>query len=180
MTNLQRFKSTVHVKERMYEQELNAFSKAKTRYLVIGAIALGLHGYPRATMDLDIFPELKPANLEKIIQICKRLHYVPRVPVDPQRLKDPKAREEWATKKNMKVFTYIQSQNPLNTIDIMIYPPVNFDDCYKRKVTIALGKTTIHVASIEDLLKMKNIADRDKDQGDIAILKRMLAEKQDD
>ena len=38
-----------------YKDMLNALSGEKVRFLLVGAYALAAHGYPRATMDIDIW-----------------------------------------------------------------------------------------------------------------------------
>ena len=38
-----------------YKDMLNALSDEKVRFLLVGAYALAAHGYPRATMDIDIW-----------------------------------------------------------------------------------------------------------------------------
>jgi len=43
----------------MFERELIDLSKSGARYLVVGAVALGLHGYPHATFDLDFLPDFE-------------------------------------------------------------------------------------------------------------------------
>jgi hypothetical protein len=39
---------------------LSAFNAAEVRYLVVGAYAVGVHGHPRATKDLDVWIETSP------------------------------------------------------------------------------------------------------------------------
>jgi hypothetical protein len=38
---------------------LRAFSAANARFLVVGAYAVGVHGRPRATKDLDVWVEAR-------------------------------------------------------------------------------------------------------------------------
>ncbi len=76
----------------MYEEEMVALSKSGAKYVVVGAIALILRGYMRATADLDIIPDLHSENLDKIIKILTDLGYKPRLPVDINDIKDPKKR----------------------------------------------------------------------------------------
>lgn len=47
---------------------LRAFVEADVRCLVVGAHALGLHGRPRATGDLDIWVEASPENATRIMR----------------------------------------------------------------------------------------------------------------
>ncbi len=38
-----------------YRDMLHALSDEKVKFLLVGAYALAAHGYPRATMDIDIW-----------------------------------------------------------------------------------------------------------------------------
>src|SRR5215831_13127335 len=44
-------------------------NKYNVKYLVIGGYAVGIHGYPRFTKDLDISVQISDDNAEKIIQV---------------------------------------------------------------------------------------------------------------
>ena len=46
---------------------LRAFSAHEVRFLVVGAYALGVHGRPRATGDLDVWVDATPENATKVI-----------------------------------------------------------------------------------------------------------------
>ncbi len=41
---------------------------AEVRFLVVGAYAVGAHGIPRATVDLDLWIEGTPANAERVLE----------------------------------------------------------------------------------------------------------------
>ena len=45
---------------------LEALEQAGVRYVVIGGVALNLHGLPRATEDLDIFVAPEVENIERL------------------------------------------------------------------------------------------------------------------
>ena len=47
---------------------LRAFSAADVRFLIVGAYALGLHGRPRATGDLDIWTDATPDNAARVMR----------------------------------------------------------------------------------------------------------------
>jgi hypothetical protein len=53
---------------------LTALEKAKVRFVVIGGLAVGAHGYPRATKDLDIVPDPDAANLERLAAVLAELN----------------------------------------------------------------------------------------------------------
>lgn len=47
---------------------LELFNKHKVDYIIVGAYALGFHGAPRYTGDLDIFVKPDPTNARSIMQ----------------------------------------------------------------------------------------------------------------
>lgn len=47
---------------------LRAFADAEVRYVLVGAYALGLHGKPRATGDLDVWVDATPQNARRVMR----------------------------------------------------------------------------------------------------------------
>ncbi|MEO8677886.1 MAG: hypothetical protein ABI665_02495 [Vicinamibacterales bacterium] len=47
---------------------LRAFAAHNVRFLVVGAYALGAHGRPRATGDLDVWVDPTPENASRVVQ----------------------------------------------------------------------------------------------------------------
>jgi len=45
----------------------------RVEFLVIGGVAVGFHGFVRATKDVDIVPAPDPENLERLARLLKRL-----------------------------------------------------------------------------------------------------------
>lgn len=45
---------------------LEALNEAGIEFVVIGGVAVGAHGYPRATADLDLVPDPDPENLDRL------------------------------------------------------------------------------------------------------------------
>lgn len=50
-----------------------ALVREEVEFLVIGGVAVGFHGYVRATKDLDIVPAPEPGNLEKLARLLAAL-----------------------------------------------------------------------------------------------------------
>lgn len=161
----------------MYEKELIAFSKAGARYLVIGGIALAFHDFPRSTFDLDIMPDLNSENLGIISETCLSMGYSPRIRVPIEDLKNPMKREYWIKEKNMRAFTFINLKESMNSIDLMIYYPLDFEECFKRRVSVNMSGVEVYVAGIEDLAALKRISTRPQDIIDTAALESILPGK---
>ncbi|MBW1994396.1 MAG: hypothetical protein JRI77_08090 [Deltaproteobacteria bacterium] len=49
-----------------YKDMLRALSDEKVKFLLIGAYAMAAHGYPRATMDIDIWVMPSPENADAV------------------------------------------------------------------------------------------------------------------
>jgi hypothetical protein len=47
---------------------LRALSGASARFLVVGAYAVGVHGWPRATKDLDVWVEASDENSPRVMR----------------------------------------------------------------------------------------------------------------
>lgn len=156
--------------ERIF-RELNAHG---VNYVVIGGLAVNLHGYSRATADLDVVVSLRNAELSKFIAAVKKLGLVPRVPVALEDLLDEKKRSEWMNEKNMLVFTVYHPQNPMESIDVMIDNAERFDDFLSRKVLMKVGDINIPVISIPDLIYLKEKAGRGRDVIDVQALRKIL------
>lgn len=53
---------------------LAALDEAGVRFVVIGGFAVGAHGFPRATKDLDIVPDPEPKNLKRLASVLTDLN----------------------------------------------------------------------------------------------------------
>ena len=58
-----------------FKDFLQLLSKHNIRYLLIGGYAVGYHGYPRATADIDIWIEPIPTSARKIIQVLSEFGF---------------------------------------------------------------------------------------------------------
>ena len=55
-----------------FKEFLRLLNEAEVRYLLIGGYALGYHGYPRATADMDIWIANSRTNAEKLVGVFDR------------------------------------------------------------------------------------------------------------
>src|SRR3990167_220564 len=84
-----------------YFEVFNAFYQEKVKYLVVGGLAVNLHGVPRITYDIDIIISTDRDNVLKLNRTLKNLGYVPRLHVNPDNMADEKI-----LKKNMYFFFF--------------------------------------------------------------------------
>ena len=156
----------------IYEDIFRAFQKQKIKYLLVGGIAVNIHGSFRNTADMDILVEISDKNLAKIVTILKRKGYGVKQPVDPMLLADRKTRQAWIQDKHMKAFNFYKDDE-LKEIDIIIDSPISFEEARKRAIKIKSGDITLPVISIDDLIKMKQKSNRPIDKLDITILRKI-------
>lgn len=156
-----------------YESILKKLSEARIKYLVIGGVAINFHGYKRPTHDLDIFILLDEENIGRFAIAMRELKFKPKVPVEIEELGDRKKREQWINEKNMKVFSLYNSESEIDIIDVMILDYLNFEEAYKNRKIIKIKDFEIPIASIPDLIKLKQIAGRPRDIMDIKVLSEM-------
>lgn len=140
------------------------------RYLVVGGVAVVLHGHPRFTADLDLVVALEEANARGAMTALEGLGFRPRAPVPAQGFADAATREGWVRDKGLTVFSLWSPYWPGTEIDLFVEEPFAFDEAYARALRVALDGVTVTVASLDDLVLMKRRAGRPKDLADVAAL----------
>ncbi len=157
----------------LYLPLFRALNEANVQYVVVGGIATILHGYVRATSDIDLVVDLQVEEATKVITVLTDAGYVPKVPVQAIEFADAAKREKWIKEKGMQVFSMYQPDNPLLTIDLFVKQPIPYNELYSRAVNMELDEVTVRVCSIDDLIIMKKQAGRPKDLADIEKLTRI-------
>ncbi len=145
-----------------------------TDFVVIGGIAAVLHGSERNTFDLDICPTQDRANLDvlgkALIEIDARLRGIEEdVPFVPDG-------------RSLSGIEILTTDTTLGPLDILARPGGSppYRSLRNRAIRLDVGPAGVLVASIDDLIAMKQSAGRIKDQDDverlqaIARLKRRL------
>ena len=133
-----------------------------------------LHGFARLTADIDLIIDLDPAEALKAIDTLSGLGLQPRVRVDARDFADSAVRRAWIEEKGMQVFTLIDPANPLRAVDLFVESPIPFGDLAARAEVMALRRTSVPVASIPDLIRLKRLAGRPQDLIDIEALEAIL------
>lgn len=157
----------------LYDDVFRELAIRRVRYLIVGGIAVNLHGYARLTMDMDLMLDLSEANMEQAVLAFERLGYAPKAPVKPVELISAGKRREWIAQKRAVVFTFIHPAAPFKMIDIFLDNPVDFDKAFERRTRLNIGGVAVDVASVEDLINMKTICGRPRDMEDVEHLRKM-------
>ncbi len=86
----------------IYEDIFKALNFRRVKYIVVGGIALVLHGVVRLTADLDLIVRLETGNLTRFISVMNELGYKPKVPVKAEEFIDNNKRKTWKREKGMR------------------------------------------------------------------------------
>jgi hypothetical protein len=163
-----------------FEDTIRALNEADVRYVVVGGVAVALHGHVRATFDLDIVIDLSPEEAARAMDALVEVGLRPKVPVEARAFADPSIRAKWIEDKGMVVFAFWNPNDDRRSVDVFVQEPIPFEELWSRSVVFPLGTTSVRVASIEDLLVLKRRAGRPVDLGDIQALEAILQERADD
>ena len=139
------------------ESLLKSLNAHNVRYVVIGATAFPVHGYARATLDVDIFIEATTENAARTLEALREFGYdVTALTVNDLLTHKILIRQYW--------------------LETDIHPFVKgatFDEVWADKVADKIGDTPAYFASLDALIKMKEAAGRPKDLEDLAMLRAL-------
>ena len=66
-----------------FKEFLNLLRANRVEYLLIGAYAVGYHGYPRATQDLDVWVASTQENATRIVTVLREFGFaMPEVTIE--------------------------------------------------------------------------------------------------
>lgn len=156
---------------------LNLFKALKTHnidYLLVGGLAMNLHGVPRMTMDVDLVIALDSGNIAKLVSLAKELGLYPNVPVKLEDLAEANKRDALLAEKNLIALSLISNTPATPTVDIVIHHPLDFQLAFSKAVQRDISGTPVMLACIEDMIVLKKAAGRAQDLSDITHLERFL------
>ncbi len=138
---------------------LRSLVAEKVRFLLVGAYALAAHGYPRATMDIDIWVMPSPDNADALLRALRRfgapLHNATRNDFE-------------------KEGTVFQIGVAPRRIDIITAASgLKFNDAFQRAVALEIEGIEIRVPSVADLVRNKRASGRTKDLADAEALEEL-------
>ena len=157
----------------LFEPVFAALNEAKVRYVVVGGLAVVLHGHPRLTADVDIVLDLEPEAARRAMAALKTIGLKARAPVDPIAFADPSQREAWIAEKGMMVFSLFSPPDPLLILDLFVRYPVAFEGLWARSLAVDLRGLQVRISSLDDLIVMKRAAARPQDLQDIEALEEL-------
>jgi predicted nucleotidyltransferase len=136
-----------------FKEFLRLLTDRKIRYLLIGGYAVGYHGYPRATNDLDIWLAIDPATANQMVQVLKQFGF------DTPQL---------SAKLFLQENNIVRMGNPPIRIEILTaISGVNFDECFDQRIVDEIDGVQVNIISLEKLKINKQASGRHKDLDDL-------------
>jgi hypothetical protein len=156
---------------------LQALSDEHVQYVLVGGLAVQLHGFLRSTFDIDLVLAMNDENLSRFIAVAQRYNLVPVNPVPIESLRNAGLIEQWHREEGMLAFSLREPHSGGNVVDVLVRPDVPYDRLMANAVAGELFGRKVWIAAIDDLLLMKRVANRPKDRLDIAAPKKSSLEK---
>ena len=135
---------------------LQAFADRDVRFLIVGAYALGVHGRPRATGDLDIWVDPTPVNAGNVMRALAAFG----APADQVTAAD-----------FSRPGIVFQMGLPPVRIDVLTeLSGLTFDEAWSTRTRASFGPITVDVIGRDAFIKNKRATGRARDLGDIESL----------
>lgn len=160
-----------------FEAVISSLERHAVDYVLVGGLAVNLHGHQRLTADLDFVVRLERPNVKKLADSMREINFLPRVPLDPLQLAEPDVRRQWADEKGMVVFAFASTDPPFMLADIFLEYPIDYNELAAQSSLMRYGSQQVRVCSLEHLLKIKEAAGRPKDLLDVENLRAANAKR---
>jgi len=142
-----------------YKDILRAFVDEKVEFLLVGAYALAAHGYPRATVDIDLWVKPSQENADAVLRALRRFG----APVQKLTKADLVAED-----------TVFQIGVAPRRIDIITAASgLDFDEALSESLAVDIEGIDVRIPSVADLIRNKRASGRTKDLADAEALEGM-------
>ena len=139
-----------------FKEFLRSFNDHDVEYLLIGGYAVGYHGYPRATADIDVWVACNQSNADRIVEALKTFGF------DVPELTPALFLEEHRIVR--------MGRAPLRIEISMSIDGVEFEACYRERIVDTIEGLEISIINLEHLKQNKRASGRLKDLADLDYL----------
>jgi hypothetical protein len=151
------------------ERLFTSLGRHEVRFVLIGALAARLQGFPRLTADADITPSTDPENVERLAAALRELEARVFTESIPEGLPfDCSA----ATLMRAEIWNLVTSAGRL---DLAFVPSGTggYGDLVGGALTFEVFGVRLLVASLADIIRSKEAAGRPRDRQDILLLRAL-------
>ena len=136
-----------------FKEFLQFINANRVEYLLVGGYAVGYHGYPRATGDIDFWVAATPENVANLGKALIQFGFSPAT---------------IASEFSLRVPDGIHIGVPPLRIDLLTsISGAKFAECYPRRIVGILDGVTAYIIDLADLRTNKQAAGRLKDLNDL-------------
>jgi hypothetical protein len=136
-----------------FKEFLQLLNGHRVEYLLVGGYAVGYHGYPRATVDLDIWVAATPLNARQLVEVFRKFGF------EVKELKEDLFLQE---NKIIRI-----GEPPLRIEVMTSVSGVDFDACYEQRIVDTIDGIQVNFINLENLKANKLAAGRHKDLNDL-------------
>lgn len=144
---------------RDFKDLLEAFVRCGVEFAVVGGYAVGHHGKPRATKDLDLLVSGRGDNQRRVASALELFGAPPNV-------------IEAARKQRPTEVVYM-GVPPVRVDILRSVDGVETERAIDRAVMVVLGELNVPVIALDDLILNKRAAGRPQDRADAVLLERV-------
>lgn len=148
-----------------YEKLLENLGKAEVKFILVGGLAVALNGFVRTTEDVDILVEVSPENIKRLLRALESF--------GQGYARELSLGDFEATEGAVRVV----EDFPLDIFTVM--GGKQYRDLISATRQVEIKTTMIPFLDATALVQLKEKSQREKDQIDVAALKRIQQEAAD-
>jgi predicted nucleotidyltransferase len=155
------------------EHIVRTLAKHRVRFVVIGAFAALAHGSPFPTEDVDVTPERSRENLARLSEALHELEARIRTHAVAEGLPFDHDAD------SLGAAGVWNLQTPFGDLDISFVPTgtEGFQQLDRGAIDLDIDGIVVRMASLEDIVRSKQAANRDKDRRHLPVLRELLANR---
>jgi hypothetical protein len=151
------------------ERIIKTLSRHRVKFVMIGALAARMYGFPRLTADLDVTPAADEKNLEKLAAALRELDARVYTESVPEGLPFDCSGRALGRARMWNLVT------SAGRLDIAFEPSgtAGYADLAEHAQRFEAFGTRFMVASVDDIIRSKESTGRAKDREDVVLLRGM-------
>ena len=136
-----------------FKEFLKLLNSHQVEYLLINGYAVGYHGYPRATADMDLWVAIRQDNAEKLVAVLRKFGF-----------NVPQLSANLFLKENQIVRMGVP---PMRIELLTTISGVSFEHCYSERITDVIDDVEVQIINLKHLKQNKQASGRHKDLDDL-------------
>ncbi len=139
-----------------FKEFLKLLNSHRVEYLLVGGYAVGYHGYPRATGDMDLWVAVRQNNAEKLVVVLREFG-----------LNAPQLSADIFLQENQIIRMGVP---PMRIELLTTISGVDFGSCYSERIVDEIDNVEVHIINLKHLKQNKQASGRHKDLDDLQYL----------